>query len=228
MFGAIRSFARIYVCRMGEGIRAEFEIDDPGQCQVTERAPNASTGAISRSSMPVDGEVVEEFSVEDTATVEVSTPVFEDGAERWYRISRAYDQGCVCERIEGNGIPVHRVSAEGGTLIVEVLLDDVKDVNELVSTLRDGSAGVSLRRLVQGQVDGGDSDIVLPDGDRLTDKQYAALEVAHRLGYFNYPKDSNAGEVADHLNISRTSFTERLSAAQSKLFDWMLYYSDLQ
>jgi len=39
---------------------------------------------------------------------------------------------------------------------------------------------------------------------------------------FDHPKGANAGEVADALDISRSTFAEHLSAAQSKLFDAVL------
>jgi hypothetical protein len=48
------------------------------------------------------------------------------------------------------------------------------------------------------------------------------LETAHRLGYFERPKGANAGEVADALDISRSTFTEHLAAAQTKLLDAIL------
>lgn len=37
------------------------------------------------------------------------------------------------------------------------------------------------------------------------------------MGYFSYPKQANAGEVADSLGVTRSTVTEHLCAAQTKL-----------
>jgi hypothetical protein len=42
------------------------------------------------------------------------------------------------------------------------------------------------------------------------------------MGYFEHPRTANAGEVADELDISRSTFAEHLAAAQSKLLDAVL------
>jgi hypothetical protein len=46
--------------------------------------------------------------------------------------------------------------------------------------------------------------------------------MAHRMGYFDYPRQSNASEVADALGVAPSTFTEHLTAAQSKLLDAVL------
>jgi len=47
-------------------------------------------------------------------------------------------------------------------------------------------------------------------GTDLTMKQYEALVVAHRLGYYEIPREASAEEVADHLDISHQALSERL------------------
>ena len=42
------------------------------------------------------------------------------------------------------------------------------------------------------------------------------------MGYFDHPKGANAGDVADALDISRSTFTEHLAAAQTKLLEAVL------
>ena len=48
------------------------------------------------------------------------------------------------------------------------------------------------------------------------------LETAHEMGYFEYPKRANAGDVAEAVGISRSTFSEHLGAAQTKLLDAIL------
>lgn len=51
----------------------------------------------------------------------------------------------------------------------------------------------------------------------LTPAQEAALLAAFDLGYFEVPKDATATAVADHLNISKSAFLERLRRGQRSL-----------
>ena len=42
------------------------------------------------------------------------------------------------------------------------------------------------------------------------------------MGYFEYPRESNASEVAAALDIEPSTFTQHLNAAQTKLLDELL------
>jgi len=42
------------------------------------------------------------------------------------------------------------------------------------------------------------------------------------MGYFDYPKGANATDVAEELGVARSTFTEHLAAAQTKLMDAIL------
>ncbi|ELY43589.1 bacterio-opsin activator domain-containing protein [Natronorubrum bangense] len=54
--------------------------------------------------------------------------------------------------------------------------------------------------------------------EKLTDKQQAALEAAYYGGYFEWPtRNSNAGEIAERLDIARQTFHQHLRVAQAKL-----------
>lgn len=51
----------------------------------------------------------------------------------------------------------------------------------------------------------------------LTQKQLRALRVAHAAGYFEWPREVSAEEVADRLEISSPTLSEHLRAAERKL-----------
>ncbi|MFW6000412.1 MAG: helix-turn-helix domain-containing protein, partial [Halorubrum sp.] len=53
----------------------------------------------------------------------------------------------------------------------------------------------------------------------LTDRQCEVLRTAYRMGYFERPRDANASEVADALDISPSTFAEHLATAQRKLLE---------
>ncbi|WP_455429089.1 helix-turn-helix domain-containing protein [Haloarcula regularis] len=58
---------------------------------------------------------------------------------------------------------------------------------------------------------------MLVDRGQLTDRQREVLETAVEMGYFEYPKGANAGEVAEALDITVSTFAEHLAAAETKL-----------
>jgi hypothetical protein len=73
-------------------------------------------------------------------------------------------------------------------------------------------AGFRLRRLTQD----GESE---PPGDGLTDRQHEALRTAYELGYFDIPRRASLETVADELDISASSVSERLRRAQTQLIE---------
>jgi len=53
----------------------------------------------------------------------------------------------------------------------------------------------------------------------LTDEQFEALLTAYKMGYFDVPKGATQAEVADTLDISPPSLSERLKRAQQSLIE---------
>jgi len=45
------------------------------------------------------------------------------------------------------------------------------------------------------------------------------MRTATRLGYFEYPREADAEEVAASIGIARSTFAEHLAAAQRRVFD---------
>lgn len=60
--------------------------------------------------------------------------------------------------------------------------------------------------------------------DRLTERQDAALSAAYFGGYFDWPRDSTAEEVAESLDISSATLHQHLRHAQHKLLE--IYFDD--
>ncbi|EMA55791.1 helix-turn-helix domain-containing protein [Halococcus thailandensis] len=57
------------------------------------------------------------------------------------------------------------------------------------------------------------------DHTPLTDRQQQVLKLAFQLGYFERPRGKNAEEIATMLDISRSTFTQHLRAAQRKILE---------
>lgn len=55
--------------------------------------------------------------------------------------------------------------------------------------------------------------------DNLSEGQREAFELARRRGYYEWPRNISARELADEMDISKTTFLEHLRKAESKLLD---------
>jgi predicted DNA binding protein len=53
--------------------------------------------------------------------------------------------------------------------------------------------------------------------DELTERQATALRAAYFGGYFEWPRDSTAEELADSLDVSSPTLHNHLRTAQQKL-----------
>jgi len=116
---------------------------------------------------------------------------------------------------------VSDVQATDGQLRATVHVDDAAQVRSVVDRLRESFDGVIIHSFQQDG-DGTVDDAVLVDRGQLTGRQREVLETAHDMGYFEYPKGANAGEVATALDISVSTFAEHLGAAQTKVLGDLL------
>jgi len=216
---------------MGSGIRAELKVDADGSCPVTNAATEAGvpTFSVSKGVGPeASSRVTEEFMLEDAddgTTPDAETPVesvFTYGSKTVYRFSRSRGRGCPCEHVEAFDCPVVDVHTRDGWLYLVFHAADMSELRGVITTLREEYPAVDIRRLLRSRGDPSDHDLVFVDRGRLTDRQREVLERAHEMGYFERPKGANAGEVAAALDISRSTFSEHLGAAQSKLLDAIL------
>ncbi|WP_276272157.1 PAS domain S-box protein [Haloarcula litorea] len=58
--------------------------------------------------------------------------------------------------------------------------------------------------------------------DDLTDRQRTTLEIAHGIGFFEWPREATAEEAADSLGVAAPTFHQHLRKAQRKVFDSLL------
>jgi len=55
---------------------------------------------------------------------------------------------------------------------------------------------------------------------RLTDRQYEAVETGHAMGYFEWPRENSGEEVADRLGITQPTVNKHIRLAEQKVFDF--------
>lgn len=208
---------------MSSGIRATVAFSNPGECPVaaTAGAADATVDQVSSSvTLPDSGGGVTEF----LAPTEISEPpgvepVFSYGERTIYRARHEGEQSCPCECLGQYGCPVHRYTAAGGELTLVFHAPDFETLQTVVGELRDRYPPVDVQRLLQPPLEGQPEDRVFVNRGRLTDRQLEVLETAYEMGYFERPKQANATEIAEHLGIAQSTFTEHLMSAQRKLLD---------
>lgn len=210
---------------MSTGIRVELQVDAPASCPIAQ--VSAETGASSYSiskSMAPDGEAVtEEFIIETDAAIDDDMEeVFSYGDQGAYRFDREPGVGCPCECIERFGCPVVDVHTDDGALCLSFHASDMEQLQEVITAFREAYSNVDIQRLLRSSGDSDERNLVFVDRGRLTARQREVLETAHEMGYFNHPKDANAGDVAAELGINTSTFTEHLAAAQRKILDSVL------
>jgi predicted DNA binding protein len=214
------------------GVRAELEVADPPNCPVATLSTAAEGSEMTDVTWADAGdgdEVDEQFTATvdgdgpagGVAGVDVDVePLFETSEGTVYETTRPADD-CVCAAVEALGVPVDDVQVRDGTLFVTLYLPDVETLREVVATVRE-RAEVRVTRLIHADGDGDASDAVPVDRSVLTDRQREVLETAYDLGYFEHPRESNATEVADALDVCPSTLVEHLSIAQGKLLTELL------
>ncbi|WP_436935535.1 helix-turn-helix domain-containing protein [Halovenus marina] len=203
------------------GIRAELVFPDADNCPVADTSAEID-GAVTDVSRAAtgNGEVVEQFTASDAG--ETMEAVFDYGAETVYEFERDGEPQCICEAIEDSVGPVTETYAHGGDLHVTLHTPDMDGLREVLGSLQSEFGDVQVEYLARGREERDESEVVPVDLRKLTERQREVVRTAYRMGYFEYPREANAGEVASELDIGTSTFTEHLNAAQSKLLDELL------
>lgn len=203
------------------GVRTELAVENPSTCPVARASTEFDGPATDVTWTGEDGSVTEQFTAPGTDGVEDFETAFDYGTRRVYEFERDATDPCVCEFIQESLGPVTEVHARDGTLHVTIHAPDVDRLRETIVDLREQFGAVSMEYLVGSREDD-DGEVVPVDLGRLTDRQREVIETAHGMGYFDYPREANATEVAETLGIDPSTFAEHLGAAQAKLFEELL------
>jgi PAS domain S-box-containing protein len=115
------------------------------------------------------------------------------------------------------GVKLRSAVADGGTgrLVVEAPQD--ADVRELADRVRDVYPDAEL--VAQRERDRSVVEFDVPGGpiETLTDRQREALETAYHAGYFEWPRESTAQEVAESMGIAAPTLNRHFRRAQKQL-----------
>jgi predicted DNA binding protein len=117
-----------------------------------------------------------------------------------------------------HGVRIQSLNITGGELRIVLEFPRGNDTREMVGLVQDHLSNATLvsQRTRQRSGEHGIPESVLED---LTEKQQEAIEKAYTTGYFNWPRTSNAGEIAERLGVSSATFTQHLRTAERKIFE---------
>jgi len=165
------------------------------------------------------------LSVDGTSAMAVQSRLEEAGGET----VRVVDEGQLevtvtadspLETLLEAGAHLERAVAEDGRVRYVVAVGNESRARTLVDRLGRTFPGIDVvaKRERSGPVSE-PSGIPGEDIEGLTDRQREVVETAYRAGYFNWPRDSTAEEVADSLDIAAPTFHAHLRKAESSLLD---------
>ncbi|WP_231188544.1 bacterio-opsin activator domain-containing protein [Haladaptatus sp. DYF46] len=177
--------------------------------------------------VPADDALVCFVTVEGVDVGEALTVAEEHSAVEDVRLVENHSNGGLVEIAVSTGVPhkvvehggrVHGMTAEDGvsTLVAAVAAD--VDIRRIVDTVTDAFQATRLtaKRDVERPVDTKASFREWLD-ERLTDRQETALRAAYFGGYYEWPRNSTAEELADTLDVSSPTLHNHLRKAQQKL-----------
>ncbi|MFB6114403.1 MAG: helix-turn-helix domain-containing protein [Halodesulfurarchaeum sp.] len=212
------------------GIRAKLRIGNLQSCPIARVSQKGvECYNVSKRVDPESGRVTEEFATDSNGDLNGTDglePVFSYGQKSVYRFQRQFADECACEMVEQFDCPIVDVQATDGDLSMTFHAPSMDELRDAVTVLREKFDNVDVQRLVSSKGEEGTDDLVFVDRSELTQRQREVLEIAYDMGYFKHPKGANAGQVAEALGITTSTFTEHLAAAQSKLLSAILDGSD--
>ncbi|WP_436925588.1 bacterio-opsin activator domain-containing protein [Halosimplex amylolyticum] len=111
-------------------------------------------------------------------------------------------------------------SASGGTGELTAEIPPEAQPRTVVDAVEAGVPGADLTAYREHERPAGTrTDVRARIDDRLTDRQSTALRTAIVGGFFEWPRDTNGEDLADAMDIGRSTFHQHLRAAQRKVFE---------
>ncbi|WP_225336341.1 helix-turn-helix domain-containing protein [Halomicrobium urmianum] len=149
--------------------------------------------------------------------VTVRTPERADDATVVHATSEV-DGGCPCAVFDAVGCVPEVTDVSDDRFRVEAYLPDRATLGELIDGLEGVTTELHLCRIrrVDGAADGPCQTITVELAG-LTEKQREAAVRAVASGYYERPRETSFGELADDIGVSKPALSQRLSAVEAKL-----------
>jgi predicted DNA binding protein len=123
----------------------------------------------------------------------------------------------------------YRLVADGRRLRAVVAVEDWSQLRDLAATVEREYGGFDLRRTTELERPGGPlgrDDLEYGIRGKLTADQLEILRTAYEMGHFAVPQQATSTEVAEALDIGRSTFSERIRRSQNNLL--RVLFSDVE
>jgi len=128
------------------------------------------------------------------------------------------EHDCPCRTFENHDL-IPNIQAVGKDhYIADVFISDRNDIRDLIIDLSEQSETVEILQITESTAESRSSLCEL-DTSVLTEKQRRALEAAIAHGYYDPDRAVTLAEIADSFGITRQAYSERLNAAEDKIFE---------
>lgn len=126
-------------------------------------------------------------------------------------------------RLVEQGATLRKIIADSDSTRVFVTLPIDADVRQLIETMERTYPGITLQSRSQRDRSAGGSQQFRTTFERsVTDRQFQALRTAFLSGYFEWPREHTAEEVAELLGITQPTLNRHLRVAERKLLTLLL------
>ncbi|CAI48418.1 receiver/sensor/bat box HTH-10 family transcription regulator Bat (homolog to bacterioopsin activator) [Natronomonas pharaonis DSM 2160] len=214
-----------------ERLELAFAGEPPGP-GLAELAAEAEADITYRGIIANDGELVVSALIGDSDAEALSAAADSvDGVEQVREIA-SHDDGCLVEALlcddslvrlvlDHNGA-VQAYTANSDRLELRVELPPDAAPNPLVESLQERCSGLSLRSQRHTQTDAHGDGLIGSLRESLTDRQLETLRRAYLSDYFEWPRPVSGDDIAESMDISRSTLHQHLRAAESKLVGALL------
>jgi len=211
-------------------VELEFDVQDRSDVFVSLSAKTASRIALKSFVPAANGELTSYVEVTGTTTeafldaateipeVETVRGIGESNEQGLYEC-RVSDSTVVLSLIDaGANVESMRIEAGQGHVAATVAPEtDVRTVAETVQSTFD-EVDLVAKREIERDFQSTESFRQSLE-NRLTDRQYSVLEAAYAAGYFAWPRESTAKEIAESLDLAPPTLHEHLRGAKIELIE---------
>lgn len=208
--------------------RVEFELSDETYPFVSMSETESCSVILEKCLPQTDDTYAEFFSVEGARPDRLAECVEEDAQREGRVLDRTSDGGLVeidvqhsCPIVslaDAGAVPQTVRGVDGqGTVVADVpsQTETAAVIEEFLSAHSNAKLAAKQHRESIVPLFGFRHDAALTE--TLTDRQREVLETAHESGYYGWPREATAADLADRLDISEPTLHKHLRAAEQKL-----------
>lgn len=167
---------------------------------------------------PADVDAIE-ARCRDHPQVEEITRVYDGPRGTRFHASYREEYSFYPDIVRHTPVAIGTVGLRDGTERYEIIgePEDLRTILDIME--KRGEVEVEGVEAVPSEVDAAED---LPTAVGLTDKQVEALLSAHVDGYYRWPRERSASDLAAKADVSLSAFLDRLRRAESKVLDWFV------